>query len=106
MEPEGSLSYSQVPATCPYPEPTPSSPTTPPTSWRSILILSSHLRLGLPNGCHLHHKLIGLYNRGEKCLQRGTDWDFKSSSLRFVFKGLIYYFNRMFINNIRLPMYL
>ena len=23
---------------------------TPPTSWRSILILSSHLRLGLPNG--------------------------------------------------------
>jgi hypothetical protein len=25
-------------------------PTTPPTSWRSILILSSHLRLGLPNG--------------------------------------------------------
>ena len=26
------------------------SPQTPPTSWRSILILSSHLRLGLPNG--------------------------------------------------------
>jgi hypothetical protein len=26
MEPEGSLPYSQVPATCPYPEPTPSSP--------------------------------------------------------------------------------
>ena len=25
------------------------SPRTPPTSWRSILILSSHLRLGLPN---------------------------------------------------------
>jgi hypothetical protein len=25
MEPEGSLPYSQVPATCPYPEPTPSS---------------------------------------------------------------------------------
>jgi hypothetical protein len=25
-------------------------PRTPPTSWRSILILSSHLRLGLPNG--------------------------------------------------------
>jgi hypothetical protein len=44
MEPEGSLPYSQVPATCPYPEPTPS------TSWRSILILSSNLRLGLPNG--------------------------------------------------------
>jgi hypothetical protein len=27
--------------------------------------------------CHLHHKLIGFYNRGEKCLQRGTDWVFK-----------------------------
>jgi hypothetical protein len=26
MEHEGSLPYSQVPATCPYPEPTPSSP--------------------------------------------------------------------------------
>jgi hypothetical protein len=26
------------------------SPQTPPTSWRSILILSSHLRLSLPNG--------------------------------------------------------
>jgi hypothetical protein len=26
MEPEGSLPYSQVPANCPYPEPTPSSP--------------------------------------------------------------------------------
>ena len=25
MEPEGSLPYSQLPATCPYPEPTPSS---------------------------------------------------------------------------------
>jgi hypothetical protein len=29
MEPEGSLPYSQVPATCPYPEPTPSSPHDP-----------------------------------------------------------------------------
>jgi hypothetical protein len=26
------------------------SPRPPPTSWRSILILSSHLRLGFPNG--------------------------------------------------------
>jgi hypothetical protein len=26
------------------------SPQSPPTSWRSVLILSSHLRLGLPNG--------------------------------------------------------
>jgi hypothetical protein len=27
--------------------------------------------------CHLQHKLIGFYNRDEKCLQRGTDWAFK-----------------------------
>jgi len=38
--------------------------------------------------CHLQHKLIGIYNRDEKCLQRGTDWVFKLSSLCFVFKGL------------------
>jgi hypothetical protein len=29
MEPEGSLPYSQVPATCPYPEPSPYSPHNP-----------------------------------------------------------------------------
>ena len=27
--------------------------------------------------CHLQHKLIGFYNRDEKCLQRGRDWVFK-----------------------------
>ena len=27
--------------------------------------------------CHLQHKLIGFYNRDEKCLQRGTDCVFK-----------------------------
>jgi hypothetical protein len=27
--------------------------------------------------CHLQPKLIGFYNRDEKCLQRGTDWGFK-----------------------------
>jgi len=39
--------------------------------------------------CHLQHKLIGFYNPDEKCLQRGTDWAFKYSSLRFVCKDLI-----------------
>ena len=39
--------------------------------------------------CHLLHKLIGFYNRDEKCLQRGTDWGFKYSGLRLGFKGLI-----------------
>jgi hypothetical protein len=38
---------------------------------------------------HLQHKLIGFYNRDEKCLQRGTDWVFKQSGLRFVFKWLL-----------------
>ena len=38
--------------------------------------------------CHLQHKLIGFYNRDEKCLQRGTDWVCKYSGLRFAFKGL------------------
>ena len=51
MDPEGSLPHSQVPPICPYHEPARSSPYPPhPTSWRSILILSSHLRLGLPSG--------------------------------------------------------
>jgi len=50
MKPEGSLPHSQVPATCPYPEPARYSPyPSHPTYWRSILILSSHLRLGLPS---------------------------------------------------------
>jgi len=25
----------------------------------------------------IQHKLIGFYNRGGKCLQRGADWVFK-----------------------------
>ena len=41
--------------------------------------------------CHLQHKLNGFffYNWDEKCLQRGTNWVIKLSSLRFIFKGLI-----------------
>ena len=38
--------------------------------------------------CHLQHKLIGFYDRDEKCLQRGTDWGFKYSGLRLVIEGL------------------
>jgi len=41
--------------------------------------------------CYLQHKVIGFYNRDEKCLQRGTNWVFKYSGLRFVFKWLMYY---------------
>jgi hypothetical protein len=44
MEPEGSLPHSQVLVNCFYPEPVPSSPYPPhTTSWKSILILSSHV---------------------------------------------------------------
>jgi len=50
MGPEGSLPHLQVPATCPCPEPDRSSLCPQPTSRRSIFILSSHLRLGLPGG--------------------------------------------------------
>ena len=39
--------------------------------------------------CHLQHKLIGFYNRDEKCLQRGTDWVFKYNGLDFVLNWLI-----------------
>ena len=51
MEKKISLPRLQLPATCPYPEPDRSSPWPHiPTSWRSILILFSHLCLGLPSG--------------------------------------------------------
>jgi hypothetical protein len=49
MEPESWLTHSQQPATCPYSEPDRSSPCPHPIYLRSILILSSRLRLGLPS---------------------------------------------------------
>jgi hypothetical protein len=48
MEPEGSSPHSQEPATYPYLEPDKSSPCPHPAAWRPVLILSSHLCLGLP----------------------------------------------------------
>ena len=49
MEHEGSLPHSQVPTTCPYPEPHQSSPCSPPHFLKIHLILSSHLCQGLPS---------------------------------------------------------
>ena len=42
------------------------------TFWSPCIYLRTNSDL-----CHLQHKLIGFYNRDEKCLQRGTDWVFK-----------------------------
>jgi hypothetical protein len=50
METEGSLPHWQVPATCLSWVSSIQTIPPHPTSWRSILILSSHLRLGLPSG--------------------------------------------------------
>ena len=50
--------------------------------------------------CHLQHKLIGFYNRDEKCLQRGTDWVFKYNSNSFR------YFKSYFLHVSCIGMYL
>jgi len=54
-----------------------------------IYVLCIYLRTN-SDLCHLQHKLIGFYNRDEKCLQRGTNWVFKYSRLRFAFKRLMF----------------
>ena len=41
-----------------------------------IYVFCIYLRIN-SDLCHLHHKMIGFYNRDKKCLQRGTDWVFK-----------------------------
>jgi len=64
----------------------------------STAVCASSLK---PTGHVMHHQfnnqqlyvlstlyfLIGFYNRDEKCLQRGMDWVFKYSGMRFVFKA-------------------
>ena len=50
MEPNVSLPYSQAPATCPYPKPDQPSSSFPLRFLNIILLLFSHLRLGLPSG--------------------------------------------------------
>jgi len=37
--------------------------------------------------CHLQHKLVGFYNRDEKCLQRGTDWVLNTAVCASSLKG-------------------
>ena len=62
----------------------------------SIYVFCIYLRTN-SDLCHLHHKLIGFYNREERCLQRGTDWVFKLSGLRFVCKG---FYRRLFFGDL------
>jgi hypothetical protein len=50
MEPEGSLPSSEEPSTGPYPETNKSNPQHASYLSKPILILSTHLRLGLPSG--------------------------------------------------------
>jgi hypothetical protein len=52
MEPEGSLTCSQEPSTGPYPKPYQSNPHHP-ISLRTILILSTHIRLCLSSTFHI-----------------------------------------------------
>jgi len=49
MWPDTLFPHWQVPTTCPYPDPDQSILSPIPTSWRPILILLFHLRLGLPS---------------------------------------------------------
>jgi hypothetical protein len=49
MEPEGSLPRIQERATCPCPEPDPTSPPSHPIPWRYIFILTLHLSMVLPS---------------------------------------------------------
>ena len=41
-----------------------------------IYVFCSYMRTN-SDVCLLHHKLIGFYNRDEKCLLRGTNWAFE-----------------------------
>jgi len=110
VNPEGSLPHSQEPYTRPFSEPDQSSACSHPTSWRSSLILSLHLRHGLPSYlflsgflsqtryslllaliramCLVHLILLGLIARttfGEEC----KSW---SSSLCSLLHSLPFYF--------------
>ena len=58
MEYKVSLLHSKEPDTSPYPEPDQSCPCPHPTSWRSILILSSHLRLNLQSVMFPYQNLV------------------------------------------------
>ena len=55
-----------------------------PTLYLCVLYLSENKQQLVP-----YHKLMGFYNRDEKCLLRSTNCVFKESSLRFIIKELV-----------------
>jgi hypothetical protein len=76
MEPEGSLRYSQVPATCPYPELTTSFLTTPSNFlniYLNIILPSTSgspqrpLSLRFPHQHPVHPSFLVLFNLGLYC---------------------------------------
>jgi len=65
MEPEGSLPHSQIPATCPYPEPDRSSPS--PTSY----FLKIDLNIILPSTTGSFKLYLGFINSNNFCVTSG-----------------------------------
>jgi hypothetical protein len=72
MEPEGYLPYSQVPATCPYPQPTPSSPHNPrqlPKHPSYTILPSTSRSPQWPLSLRFHNYInIGFKELGWKCV--------------------------------------
>ena len=76
-----------------------------PTAWKfnnctlcphCIYVFCIYLRTN-SDLCHLRHKLIGFYNREEKCLQSGTDLVFKYNGLSFASKWLMCLCNNYYL---------
>ena len=91
MEPEGSIPHLEVPVTFPYPEPHRTIPCPHPIFWRTILILSSHLRLGLPSGLFPSSYQNRVYNF---TLTRKS---YMSRPFFFCLDSLLFFLNKMTI---------
>ena len=97
MEPESPAPYPQVPATCPYLQPTPSNPHDPlqlpedpcmtrfnvqkfyvlHTEWIYMLLMEHETK---NNYFSEQYNLVGFYKRDGVCLLRGRGWVFKCDS--------------------------